>query len=149
MVKHKFNRPLRSHRTVTFVKITWRLLQFYCCYPSQFQLRWRFHECVTFKQNFFIVCRVFISSFLIARSTLSFGMLAALEFNTALKRELASGFGPPSFTAITMSFQFGKCLSHRWPTFHFLLPEFKSLPFLIIFELNLLFLDRKFNILSF
>jgi hypothetical protein len=32
-------------------------------------------------------------------------MLAALEFCiTALKRELASGFGPP-FTAITMSFQ--------------------------------------------
>ena len=35
----------------------------------------------------------------------SFGMLAALAFcTTARKRELVSGFGPPSLTAITISF---------------------------------------------
>ena len=44
-------------------------------------------------------------AFLIARSTFSFGMLADFAFwITARKRELASGFGPPSFTAITISF---------------------------------------------
>ncbi|MNE50394.1 hypothetical protein D3C80_1449640 [compost metagenome] len=39
-----------------------------------------------------------------ARSTLSLGILAALAFwITALNLELASGLGPPSFTAITIS----------------------------------------------
>jgi hypothetical protein len=40
-----------------------------------------------------------------ARSTLSFGMFAALAFcMTARSRELLSGSEPPSLTAITMSF---------------------------------------------
>ena len=43
-------------------------------------------------------------AFLMARSTLSLGMLAALAFcMTARSRELLSGSGPPSFTAITIS----------------------------------------------
>jgi hypothetical protein len=45
-------------------------------------------------------------AFLIARSTISFGILAAFAFCiTALSREFASGSGPPSLMAMTMSFQ--------------------------------------------
>jgi hypothetical protein len=40
-----------------------------------------------------------------ARSTFSLGIFTAFEFwITALNLEFASGFGPPSFTAITISF---------------------------------------------
>ena len=44
-------------------------------------------------------------AFLIARITLSFGMFADFAFCiTCLSLELVSGFGPPSLTAITISF---------------------------------------------
>jgi hypothetical protein len=56
-----------------------------------------------------------------ALSTLSLGMFAAFAFCiTARSFALLSGSGPPSFTAITISFPIRvKALGHCCPTLHF------------------------------
>src|SRR5690606_8240679 len=86
----------------------------------------------------------FSEALLIAASTRSFGMLTAFAFWIAVRRrELFSGWGPPSFTAIAISFpkrvNCTAIMSQRLLVLSFLIS--KSLPILYLFVLRFLIMS--------